>query len=152
MVTATINVDVDICVHTSADEESTYNDRASHTLPSCPLGSPEPESTTNEDERASERERERLSRSSSSSSSSRAVMRCDPMRRRPASSVPANVKEVTRRPSFQQKRQTNRAVAVAQYHRAGGRRSTRQRRLKAEKLTCDPMRCDADLLLQCRRM
>jgi hypothetical protein len=45
-------------VHTSADEESTYNDRASHTLPSCPLGSPEPESTTNEDERASEREKD----------------------------------------------------------------------------------------------
>jgi hypothetical protein len=60
MVTATINVDVDICVHTSADEESTYNDRASHTLPSCPLGSPEPESTTNEDERASERTRKTL--------------------------------------------------------------------------------------------
>jgi hypothetical protein len=28
-------------------------------------------------------------------------------------SVPANVKEVTRRPTFPQRRQTNRAVAVA---------------------------------------
>jgi hypothetical protein len=60
---------------------------------------------------------------------------CDAMRCRPASSVPANVKEVTHRPPFRQRRQTNRAVAVAQYHRAGGRRSSRQRRLKAEKLT-----------------
>ena len=44
----TVTIDVDICVHTSADEESTYNHRAFHPLRSASLGSPEPESTTNE--------------------------------------------------------------------------------------------------------
>jgi hypothetical protein len=56
----TVTIDVGICVHTSADKESTNNDRAFHTLPSCSLGSPEPESTTNEDERASQRGRKIL--------------------------------------------------------------------------------------------
>jgi hypothetical protein len=113
MVTATI--DVDICVHTSADEESTYNHRAFHTLPSCSFRSPEPESTTNEEERASEKDSQETVAVAVAVAPS-----CDVMRFRPASSVPANAKEVTHRPTFRQRRQIKRGVAVAQYHQAGG--------------------------------